>query len=107
MRSKATVVGNTALSKLEPNHPDLSLESEDPGCPPVQRLIQQLLVARLEGLDGRAVAAFLSGWSSALDLIRRIDLTMPDAEPKVVETVRGLVSLIERAQHATFEDPDD
>jgi hypothetical protein len=99
--------GNTALSKLETNHPELSLESEDPGRPPVQRLVQQLLLGRLDGLDGHAVAAFLSGWSSAVDLIRRTDLTMPDASPEVVDAIRRLVSAIEQAQRATLADADD
>lgn len=96
-------------------HPELTLElpggpgevQEHLGHPPVQRLVEQLLVGRLDGLEARAVAAFLSGWSSALELIRRVDLTMPDASPEVIDSIRRLVSAVERAQCAVVADPDD
>jgi hypothetical protein len=100
-------LGEIALSKPERKQPDLTLEHEAPGSPPVQRLIEQLLVGRLDGLDGRAVAAFLSGWSSALELIRRVDLTMPDATPEVAESIRRLVSAVDQAQCAIVADSDD
>jgi hypothetical protein len=100
-------LGNIALSKPETKHPELTLEHEVLGRPPVQRLIEQLLIGRLDGLDGRAVAAFLSGWSSALELVRRVDLTMPDATPEVAESIRQLVSAIDQAQRAIVADRND
>jgi hypothetical protein len=99
--------GDTALSKPEPKDPDLTLEHGAPGCPPVQRLIEQLLLGRLDGLEGRAVAAFLAGWSSALELVRRVDVTMPDATPEVADSIRRLVSAIDQAQCAVVAESED
>jgi hypothetical protein len=69
--------------------------------------VEQLLLGRLDGLDAARVAAFVSGWSSALELVRRTDLTLPRAPKELEEAIAKLVSAIEAAQRAALADPDD
>lgn len=70
-------------------------------------LVQQLLLGRTEGLSGPQLAAFLSGWTSLLDLLRRPEVCVPDAAPEVQEALRSLVEQIERAQAEILGDDDD
>lgn len=70
-------------------------------------LVQQLLLGRTEGLSGPQLAAFLSGWTSVLELLRRPELCLPDASPEVQEALRALVEQIERAQAEILSDDDE
>lgn len=70
-------------------------------------LVQQLLLGRTEGLSGPQLAAFLSGWTSVLELLRRPELCVPDAAPEVHEALRSLAEQIERAQAEILSDDDD
>jgi len=75
---------------------------------PLETLVGQLLLGRMEGLGASGVAAFLLGWSSALELLRRTDLVLPTADDEVRRALRQLVDTLERAQRAVLEDePDD
>lgn len=69
-------------------------------------LVQQLLLGRTEGLSAPQLAAFLSGWTSVLELLRRSELCLPDAPPEVQEALRALVEQIERAQAEILSDDD-
>jgi hypothetical protein len=68
-------------------------------------LVAQFLLGRVDGLGAPQVAAFVSGWSSALELVRRTDLTIPSASQEVKRAVARLVEAIERARETALADP--
>lgn len=70
-------------------------------------VISQLLLGRTEGLSASQLAAFLSGWTSLLDLLKRPELCLPDAAPEVHDALRSLVQQIELAQAEILGDDDD
>lgn len=70
-------------------------------------LIRQLLLGRTDGLSASQLAAFLSGWTSLLDLLKRPELCLPDAAPEVHEALRSLVQQIELAQAEILSDEDE
>jgi hypothetical protein len=74
------------------------------GSIPVQKLIEQLLIGKLDGLSGPQTAAFLAGWTSAIDLLRRVDVTMPDASDEIRRAVGELVRMLEAAQVEVVSD---
>ena len=69
-------------------------------------MVRELLLGRLDGLSAPQVAAFLDGWCSALELVRRTDVWAPDAPGRVQTTIEELVATIERAQAALLEEDD-
>lgn len=77
----------------------------DPPATSLSALVTQLLLGRLDGLSGPQVAAFIMGWSAMLDLLRRTDLTAPDATDEVRAAIDAVVARIERAQAAALEEP--
>ena len=70
-------------------------------------LVGQTIAARLEGLEAPHVAAFLSGWTGALELLRRVDLTLPQLEPAIRRDLVSAVDAVENAQRIAFADPDE
>lgn len=44
----------------------------------LERLVQQLLLDRTDGLPPHALAAFIDGWGSLLKVLDRADLVFPD-----------------------------
>ncbi len=70
-------------------------------------MVQQLLLGRTEGLAPNQVAAFISGWTSLLDLLKRTELCLPDAPEAVREALVELVEAIERAQDTVLGDDDE
>lgn len=71
---------------------------------PLRRLVQQLLLGRVEDLDAPATAAFVSGWSSALELVRRTELSAPEATAQEQATVVAVVDAIEAARRQVLDD---
>lgn len=71
----------------------------------LDQLVAQFLLGRVDGLGAPQVAAFVSGWSSALELVRRTDLTIPLASQEVKRAVDRLVEAIERARETALADP--
>jgi hypothetical protein len=69
-------------------------------------LVRELLLARTEGLEPAQLAAFVSGWTSVLELLARTDLTLSDAEPGVRDAVARVVDRIEHAQRDVLADDD-
>ena len=69
-------------------------------------LVRELLLARTEGLEPRQLAAFVAGWTSAVELFARTDLTLPDAEAGVRDAVARIVDRIEHAQRDVLGDDD-
>ena len=74
---------------------------------PLHLVVQQLLLGRTENLSAPQLAAFMSGWTSLLDLLRRPELCLPDASSEVQEALTELVKAIERAQTTVLDDDDD
>lgn len=74
---------------------------------PLHIVVQQLLLGRTEGLPAPQLAAFLSGWTSLLDLLKRPELCLPDAAPEVHAALVTLVEQIEGAQQTVLGDDDD
>ena len=74
---------------------------------PLHRLVQQLLLAQLEGLEAPQVAAFVQGWLTALELVRRTDVVIPDATVDAKAAVAEVVRRIERAQEVVLGDDDE
>lgn len=70
-------------------------------------LVSQYFSGKLEGLEAPHVAAFLSGWSGALDLLRRFELTLPNADPETRGELLSAVEAVESAQRIAFADPDE
>lgn len=64
-------------------------------------------MARTEGLSAPALAAFVSGWTSVLELLRRTDLTMAGEDPEVVSAVARVIDRIEAAQLRVLDRDDD
>ncbi len=52
------------------------------------------------------VAAYLSGWSNALELVRRTDLTMPTASSELHRAMAAAVRAIEAATASVLADED-
>ncbi len=73
---------------------------------PLMLLVRELLLARTEGLDPPQLAAFVSGWTSVLELLARTDLTLPDAEDGVRDAVARVVGRIEHAQRDVLGEDD-
>ncbi len=74
---------------------------------PLVLLVRQLLIAGSEGLSAKQVAAYVSGWSAALDLVERTDLIATDADPAVRAAVADLIRRIREAQRGALDDDDD
>lgn len=64
-------------------------------------------MARTEGLSAPALAAFVSGWTSVLELLRRSDLTMPGEDPSVVAAFDRVIDRVEQAQRDVLQRGDD
>ncbi len=71
---------------------------------PLHRLVRQLLLAKTEDLDTRALAAYLDGWSSALSLLRRTEVCLPGASSEVERAVHAMLDEIAQAQAAVLDD---
>jgi hypothetical protein len=67
-------------------------------------MIRQLVLGRTEDLDAPGVAAFVSGWCAALELVRRSDLTVPGAPPGVHATIARVVTSIDEARREALGD---
>lgn len=74
---------------------------------PVAQLVSQYLEGRLDGLPAAGVASFVLGWTSALELVRRTDVTLPDAPDNVRQGIAQLCAAIEQATKAVLADPED
>jgi len=70
----------------------------------LELLVHELLLVRTEPLEAAQIAAFMDGWSSLLDLIRRTDLLFPNASEDQVEWIAMIVERIRSAQAAVLDD---
>jgi hypothetical protein len=72
----------------------------------VDMLVHELLLERTRGLSGAQLAAFVDGWSSLLDLVRRTDLLLPGAGPELIAAITDLVARIQDSQRRVLDDDD-
>jgi hypothetical protein len=86
-------------ASLVPTSPTLTV--------PVARLVAQFLEGRVDGLPASKVAAFVLGWTSALELVRRTDITLPDAPDNVRQGIDLVCAVVEQATRAVLADPDE
>lgn len=73
---------------------------------PLVLLVRALLLAGTEDLGASQVAAYVSGWTAALDLVERTDLTAP-GDPELRSAVSDLVARIRDAQRSALSDDDE
>jgi hypothetical protein len=73
---------------------------------PLRDVIRQLLLGRTEELDARGVAAFVSGWCAALDVVGRIDVALPEASADVRVALELLLDRVQQAGRDALADPD-
>jgi len=83
------------------------LTDDTPTTDALELLVRELLMARTEGLPAPALAAFVSGWTSVLELLRRTDLTMPGEDPGVVAALGRVIDRVEQAQRDVLQRGDD
>ena len=69
----------------------------------LHRLVAQSLLADGEDLPAPQIAAYLSGWSSAHELMRRTDLTMPAASDDLHRAVASVVAALDAAAKAVLD----
>lgn len=74
---------------------------------PLSTLVEQYLLGRTDGLSAPQVAAFISGWSSALEVVRRVDLTHPGSPEETKRVVEAIVDAIEEARRRVLEQDED
>jgi hypothetical protein len=76
---------------------------------PLVLLVRQLLLAGSDGLSAPQLAAYIAGWTAALELVERSDITLGSAvdDPATHEAVARLVRRIREAQRAALSDDDD
>lgn len=70
-------------------------------------LVQELLLARTDGLAPSELAAFVDGWSSLLELFGRTDLTLPAASAETRTGLEDLVRAVRSAQARVLEEESD
>lgn len=70
----------------------------------LRRLVAQSLMAHGEDLPAPQLAAYLSGWSSALDLVRRTDLTMPSASDELHRAMASVVAALDAAARSVLDE---
>lgn len=74
---------------------------------PLVDLVETYLLERTRDLSAPQTAAFVAGWTSALELLHRTDLTLPGAPPAIVRAIATLIERISAAQVAALDDPED
>ncbi len=79
---------------------------ESPHETALELLVRELLLERTKDLDAAATAAFVDGWTSLLDLLRRLDLILPGAPPELSEGLADLIRRIRAVQERALADDD-
>lgn len=70
----------------------------------LRRLVHQMLLVRSDDLDAVSTAAFIRGWSSAMEVVQRTDLTVPSASEAVRTTIDQIVETIDAARRRVLDD---
>jgi hypothetical protein len=72
----------------------------------LELLVRELLLERTGKLERATLAAFIDGWSSALDLLERVDLLLPGAPSELRGALIELVQRIRDVQQQALADDD-
>jgi hypothetical protein len=65
----------------------------------IHELVHALLLERTKRFAKREAVAFIDGWCSALDLMRRTELFLPGAPPELREAIAQIVEQVRSAHH--------
>ena len=88
------LTGRSTMSQANPQARDLALHI----------LVRETLLERSSQLNDRQLIAFLDGWTSALDLLRRTDLVLPGAPPALKQAISTIVEEIRRIQYEVLDE---
>jgi hypothetical protein len=69
----------------------------------LRRLVREHLLGRSEGLPPASLAAFISGWGSALQLLRRAHAELPWVSPQQQRWVGELIDAVEDATQGELD----
>ena len=65
--------------------------------PALRRLVREHLLERSEGLPPASLAAFIAGWGSVLQLLRRSHAELPWVSPQEQRWIGELLDAVEQA----------
>lgn len=74
--------------------------------PALRRLVREHLLERSEGLPPASLAAFIAGWGSALQLLRRSHAELPWVSPQEQRSIGELLDAVEDASQAELDDDE-
>ncbi|MCX4247211.1 hypothetical protein [Paraliomyxa miuraensis] len=80
------------------------MPSSKSSSPALRRLVREHLLERSEGLSPASLAAFIAGWGSALQLLRRSHAELPWVSPQEHRWIGDLLDAVEDATHRELED---
>lgn len=78
--------------------------ASNPSSPALRRLVREHLLERSEGLPPPSLAAFIAGWGSALQLLRRSHAELPWVSSREHQWIGDLLDAVEQASQAELED---
>lgn len=80
------------------------LSTPKPPLPALRRLVREHLLERSDGMSPAALAAFVSGWGSALDLMRRSHAALPWVSAEQQRWIGDLLDAVQAASKAELDD---
>ena len=72
--------------------------------PALRRLVREQLLDRSDGMPPASLAAFVCGWGSALDLLRRSQAELPWVSVEQHRWVGDLIDAVTEASRAELDD---
>ncbi|MCA9709653.1 MAG: hypothetical protein KDK70_27695 [Myxococcales bacterium] len=80
------------------------MSTPKPSSSDLRRLVREHLLDRSEGLPPPALAAFVSGWGSALELLRRSHAALPWISAQQHQWIAALLDAVEEAARVELDD---
>jgi hypothetical protein len=78
--------------------------SSKSSSPALRRLVREHLLERSDGMPPASLAAFIAGWGSALQLLRRGHAELPWVSAHEQQWIGDLLDAVEQASQAELED---
>jgi hypothetical protein len=72
--------------------------------PALRRLVREHLLERSDGLPPASLAAFIAGWGSVIQLLRRSHAELPWVSPQEHRWIGELLDAVEEASQAELDD---